>query len=176
MSQRRYLHRVAAETFATEWEDVHCKCVAFTTEELRREAAFHCWLQELDLQQPPPHTLPGNSTLDHLAAQFDDAYGELDWWDWGIWSSCRMCARTSCISCNECIKYAKFCLLSDEWITRQQELEDNDEPMQTLPSTFAENGAEPQPNPASDADAEIELSRNVDTNMAPLILKRTRRS
>ena len=91
-SRKRYLQYLAAQRFYEEatgdfgfyQEDAH----AFTEAELREEAAFRCWLREIDIHDCPL-MLPSNAALRGMADAWDWLYGPLTWWSWPVLSTCQ---------------------------------------------------------------------------------------
>ena len=81
-SQQRYLQYLAAQRFYEEasgdftlYEE---EPGDFTEKELREEAAFRCWLREIDPQDYPA-ALPSSTTLHAMANSYDWQYGEYAW-------------------------------------------------------------------------------------------------
>ena len=88
----------------------------FTEDELREEAAFRCWLREVDARDC--QTLPSSTTLHVIADAYDWLYGEHVWWSWPIWSSCEHCSRAACAPvalCVDCQSYMHYCVMSQGW-------------------------------------------------------------
>ena len=80
-SRERYLQYLAALRFYEEasgdFTFYQEEPSYFTEEELREEAAFRCWLREIDDCSP---TLPSSATLRAMADAYDWEYGEHVWW------------------------------------------------------------------------------------------------
>ena len=88
----------------------------FTEDELREEAAFRCWLREVDARDC--QTLPSSATLHVIADAYDWLYGEHVWWSWPSWSSCEHCSRAACAPvalCVDCQSYMHYCVMSQGW-------------------------------------------------------------
>ena len=87
----------------------------FTEDELREEAAFRCWLREVDARNC--QTLPSSATLHVIADAYDWLYGEHVWWSWPVWSSCEHCsrARAPAALCGDCQSYMHYCAMSQGW-------------------------------------------------------------
>ena len=116
-SRKRYLQYLAAQRFYEEatgdfgfhQEDAHL----FTEAELREEAAFRCWLREIDLQHCPPQ-LPLGAALRGLADGYDWLYGPYVWWTWPVISTCAHCSRRDDV-CADCHSLLRYCLMSEAW-------------------------------------------------------------
>ena len=107
--QQRYLQYLAAQRFHKgESED-------FAEEELREEAAFRCWLREIDPQDHPE--LPSSNTLHTMANSYDWEHGEFIWWSWPVWSTCALCQLREAQLCAQCESYMRYCSLSEGWTT-----------------------------------------------------------
>ena len=108
-SRKRYLQYLAAQRFYEEatgdfafyQEDPS----TFTEGELREEAAFRCWLREIDTENCPL-MLPSGAALRGMA----DA-----WWSWPVWSSCKRCSKGADMLCEDCESYMRFCAMSEGW-------------------------------------------------------------
>ena len=88
----------------------------FTEEELLEEAAFRCWLREID-PHDCPSTLPSSATLRAMADSFDWEYGEFAWWTWPIWSSCEEHCHSeeTPVLCADRSSYTRYCAMSEGW-------------------------------------------------------------
>ena len=103
-SRKRYFQYLAAQRFYEEatgdngfyQEDAY----EFTEAELRMEAAFRCWLREIDLQDCPP-MLPMDAALRGMADAWDWLYGPY------VWTTDDVCA--------DCHSLLRYCILSDGW-------------------------------------------------------------
>ena len=116
-SRERYLQYLAALRFYEEasgdFTFYQEEPSSFTEEELREEAAFRCWLREIDIC---PTTLPPSATLRVMADAYDWEYGEFVWWTWPVWSSCDVCrGEEAPVMCADCWSYARFCAMSEGW-------------------------------------------------------------
>ena len=117
-SRKRYLQYLAAQRFYEEatgdfgfyQEDAH----AFTEAELREEAAFRCWLREIDIHDCPL-MLPSNAALRGMADTWDWLYGPLTWWSWPVVSTCQRCSRNADVLCSECHCLLRYCAMSEAW-------------------------------------------------------------
>ena len=116
-SQQRYLQYLAAQRFYEEesgdftfYEEEPSD---FTEKELREEAAFRCWLWEIDPQDYP--ALPSSTALRTMANSFDWEYGEYAWWSWPVWSTCEHCHSEAPLLCALCESYMRCCALSEGW-------------------------------------------------------------
>ena len=86
----------------------------FTEEELREEAAFRCWLREID-PHDCPSALPSSAALRAMADTYDWLYGEHAWWAWPVWSSCERCSDAPVMLCADCESYMRYCVISQGW-------------------------------------------------------------
>ena len=86
----------------------------FTEKELREEAAFRCWLREIDPHDYPA-ALPSSTTLYAMANSYDRQYGEYAWWAWPVWSSCEHCHSKEAPMCADCESYMRYCVMSKGW-------------------------------------------------------------
>ncbi len=86
----------------------------FTEEELREEAAFRCWLREIDMHDCPS-ALPSSAALHAIADTYDWLYGEHVWWAWPVWSSCERCSDAPVVLCADCESYMRYCAISQGW-------------------------------------------------------------
>ena len=116
-SRERYLQHLAALRFYEEasgdFTFYQEEPSYFTSEELREEAAFRCWLREID---DCPSTLPSSATLHAMADAYDWEYGEHVWWTWPVWSSCEDCrGEEAPVLCADCSSYARYCAMSEGW-------------------------------------------------------------
>ena len=119
-SRKRYFQYLAAQRFYEEHtgdygfyqEDAY----EFSEWELRMEAAFRCWLREIDVQQCPP-MLPLDAALRGMADAWDWLYGPYVWWAWPVISSCARCSRCDDV-CADCHSMLRFCYLSEGWSTQ----------------------------------------------------------
>ena len=117
-SRKRYLQYLAAQRFYEEatgdfafyQEDPS----TFTEGELREEAAFRCWLREIDTENCPL-MLPSGAALRGMADAWDWLYGPYTWWAWPVWSSCKRCSKGAEILCEDCESYMRFCAMSEAW-------------------------------------------------------------
>ena len=117
-SRKRYLQYLAAQRFYEEatgdfafhQEDPS----TFTEAELREEAAFRCWLREIDTENCPL-MLPSGAALRGMADAWDWLYGPYTWWSWAVWSSCKRCSKGADILCEDCESYMRFCAMSEAW-------------------------------------------------------------
>jgi len=117
-SRKRYLQYLAAQRFYEEatgdfafyQEDPS----VFTEAELREEAAFRCWLREIDPHNCPL-MLPSNAALRGMADAWDWLYGPLTWWSWPVWSSCARCSRGADMLCPDCESLLRYCAMSEAW-------------------------------------------------------------
>ena len=118
-SQQRYLQHLAAQRFYEEasgdftfYEEEPSD---FTEKELREEAAFRCWLREIDPQDYPA-ALPSSTTLHAMANSYDWQYGEYAWWAWPVWSSCEHChSKEAPLLRADCESYMQYCAMSEGW-------------------------------------------------------------
>ena len=117
-SRKRYLQYLAAQRFyeeATGDFAFYQEDPSFFTEaELREEAAFRCWLREIDLHDCPP-MLPSDAALRGLADAWDWLYGPLTWWSWPVWSSCKRCSKGADMLCEDCESLLRYCAMSEAW-------------------------------------------------------------
>ena len=116
-SRERYLQYLAALRFYEEasgdFTFYQEEPSYFTEEELREEAAFRCWLREID---NCPTMLPSSATLHAMADAYDWEYGEHLWWSWPVWSSCVNCRDIEApVMCADCSSYARYCAMSEGW-------------------------------------------------------------
>lgn len=119
MEWRRWLQRLADRGF---WEANTGECaVPFDEGDIRREAAFRCWLRQLDLDSPPPRCLPDERDLELLALQWDSDYGPYAWWAWSIWSCCPRCEEHQSVRCPECRRLFAFADYSMQHAQASQE-------------------------------------------------------
>ena len=117
-SRKRYVQHLAAQRFYEEatgdygfyQEDAY----EFTEAELREEAAFRCWLREIDLHDCPL-MLPSNAALRGLADAWDWLYGPLLWWSWPVLSTCARCSRNADMLCADCQCLLRYCFMSEAW-------------------------------------------------------------
>ena len=117
-SRKRYLQYLATQRFYEEatgdftfyQEDPS----DFTEEELREEAAFRCWLREIDPHNCPS-ALPSSAALRGIADAYDWLYGEYAWWAWPVWSSCKRCSKAPVVLCADCESYMRYCAMSEGW-------------------------------------------------------------
>ena len=120
-SRKRYFQYLAAQRFYEEatgdygfyQEDPY----EFTEAELRMEAAFRCWLREIDLQDCPP-MLPLDAALRGMADAWDWLYGPYEWWAWPVISTCARCSRNDDV-CADCHSMLRYCFLSEGWWDHQ---------------------------------------------------------
>jgi hypothetical protein len=133
MDWQRWPQRLANRGF---WEADTGECaVPFDEGDIRREAAFRCWLRQLEMDVPPPTCLPDERELDRLALQWDGEYGADAWWSWPTWSTCPVCAERQCVSCPDCRQLAAFTNLSwhytqtAEWRHPSEGNNDENEPV-----------------------------------------------
>ena len=117
-SRKRYLQYLAAQRFYEEATGEHEfyqeDPSSFTEAELREEAAFRCWLREVDTQNCPI-MLPSGAALRGMADAWDWLYGEYTWWTWPVWSTCKRCRNAPVAWCAECESYMRFCAMSEGW-------------------------------------------------------------
>ena len=128
-SQQRYLQHLAAQRFYEEesgdFTFYREEPSDFTEEELREEAAFRCWLRQIEPQDYPA-VLPSSTVLRTMANSFDWQYGECAWSSWPSWSTCELCSRrrAECelcqlreaqVLCAQCESYMRHCTLSEGW-------------------------------------------------------------
>ena len=117
-SRKRYLQYLAAQRFYEEATGDYAFSQNdpsdFTENELREEAAFRCWLREIDHHNCPTE-LPSSAALRNIADQFDWFYGEYAWWAWPVWSSCNLCSKAPVALCADCESYMRYCALSEGW-------------------------------------------------------------
>ena len=106
MDKHRYLQKQAHRSFITSEGGTVKQFIS--EEDIRLEAAFRCWLRNLNLTDTLPTELPNESELNSLAVQFDSEFGVNEWWDWPIWSSCKLCNEKECVDCNECYVMSTF--------------------------------------------------------------------
>ena len=106
MRRHRWLQRLAARGFA-QAESEAC-VLPFDDGDVRREAAFRCWLRALKVDADPPPNLPVERELEFLATCWDCEYGAYAWWAWPIWSSCSACCQGERIDCAECQRLFAF--------------------------------------------------------------------
>ena len=115
-SQDRFLQWLAAQRFYEEASGDYTffqeEPSFFTEDELREEAAFRCWLREVDARNC--QTLPSSAALHAMADEFDWLYGEYVWWSWPVWSSCQHCSSYT-VPCGDCLSYMQYCGLSQNW-------------------------------------------------------------
>ena len=116
-SQDRFLQWLAAQRFYEEasgdFTFFQEEPSFFTEDELREEAAFRCWLREVDARNC--QTLPSSAALHAMADEFDWLYGEYVWWSWPVWSSCQHCSLYTPAPCGDCLSYMHYCGLSPNW-------------------------------------------------------------
>ena len=116
-SQNRFLQWLAAQRFYTEasgdFTFFQEEPSNFTEDELRVEAAFRCWLREIDARNC--QTLPSSATLHVIADAHDWLYGDYVWWNWPVWSSCKHCSRGETALCGDCLSYLQYCAMSQNW-------------------------------------------------------------
>ena len=119
-SQQRYLQYLAAQRFDDEasgdftfYEEDPSY---FTEKELREEAAFRCWLWEIDPRDCTA-ALPSSTTLHAMGDSYDWQYGEHAWWSWPVWSSCEHChsEEEAPVLCADCSSYMRYCAMSEGW-------------------------------------------------------------
>ncbi len=117
-SRKRYLQYLAAQRFYEEatgdfalyQEDPS----TFTEAELREEAAFRCWLREIDIENCPL-MLPSGAALRGMADAWDWLYGPHAWWSWPVWSSCKPCSKGADMLCEDCESFLRYCAMSEAW-------------------------------------------------------------
>ena len=118
-SRQRYLQYLAAqrchEETSGDFTFYEEEPSDFTEKELREEAAFRCWLQEIDPHDCYPAALPSSTALDALANFYDWQYGEYAWWTWPVWSSCEHCHNKEAPPCADCESYMQYCVMSEGW-------------------------------------------------------------
>jgi hypothetical protein len=101
--EHRKLQMLADEVF---WEDVNCDYCS--EEDLRLEAAFRCWLRQLNMCQGAPKSLPDEKELALLAAEYDEQFGQEAWYGWAAWSTCSACSQRECAECASCQQLCRF--------------------------------------------------------------------
>lgn len=102
----RSLQCQADHVYWTQTSGAYCR-PSYT--DLRREAAFRCWLRQLDPEKEPPQALPSEElVLDGLALDFDYAYGVDSWWTYPSWSTCELCQERKGPFCASCLRLSNF--------------------------------------------------------------------
>ena len=117
-SQHRYLQHLSAQRFYEEesgdFTFYREEPSDFTEEELREEAAFRCWLRQIE-----PQDYPSGVTVEHHSGRagqlYDWQHGEYVWWTWPVWSSCEHCHNKQAPMCLDCETYMQYCALSEGW-------------------------------------------------------------
>ena len=115
MELHRWLQLVADRGF---WEADTGECIVpFTDDEIRKEAAFRCWLRQLEITPRCPTRLPTERELEFYAAQWDEEFGCNLWWSWPVWSTCAVCDAKESVQCPGCTKLFAFARYSETYVS-----------------------------------------------------------